>query len=176
MLFLDKLDKNRLINFDLEKGKVVEEYDVTGKCNEGIKQLTTEFKNGASQLFQGVSRQNMFTIDPRLNTKTRIATDRPYKTDYMFSTIGTSLAGGIAIGSDKGEIRLYKQVGQDAKTMLPGMGDPITAIEVSRDGQWVLATTKTYLLCVPTICSNGKTGFEHRMGKEKPNPIRLALK
>lgn len=26
------------------------------------------------------------------------------------------------------------------------------------------------------MCSNGKTGFEHRMGKEKPDPIRLVLK
>lgn len=59
---------------------------------------------------------------------------------------------------------------------MPGLGDPIISIEVSRDGQWVLATTKTYLLAVPTMCNSGKTGFEARMGKEKPTPIRLALK
>lgn len=41
---------------------------------------------------------------------------------------------------------------------------------------WVLATTQTYLLCVPTLCSNGKTGFDHRMGKEKPNPMKLQVK
>lgn len=45
MLFVDKFDKNRLINFDLEHGKVVDEYDVTGKCNQGIKMITNEFKN-----------------------------------------------------------------------------------------------------------------------------------
>lgn len=59
---------------------------------------------------------------------------------------------------------------------MPGLGDPIISIEVSRDGHWVLATTKTYLLAIPTMCSNGKTGFEARMRKEKPTPIRLALK
>ena len=118
----------------------------------------------------------MFTIDPRLNSKSRIAIDRPYKTDYQFNTIGTSLAGGLAIGSDNGEIRLYKEVGKDAKTLLPGLGDKIISIEVSRDGEWVLATTSTYLLVIPTKCANGKTGFEFRMGKEKPTPIRLALK
>lgn len=94
----------------------------------------------------------------------------------MFSTIGTSMAGALALGSFDGKIRLYKQVGQDAKTLLPGLGNPIKSVEVSRDGQWVLATTQTYLLCVPTMCSNGKTGFEHRMGKEKPNPLKLQLK
>lgn len=179
MLFMDKFDTNCLVNYDLETGKVVETFDLKGQCNEGIKMVTNEAKNAQStpsQLFHGVSRQNMFTIDPRLNTKSRVAIDRPYKTDYQFSTISTSLAGGIAIGSDRGEIRLYKQVGQDAKTLLPGLGDPITSIEVSRDGQWLLATTRTYLLLIPTMCSNGKTGFEHRMAKEKPNPIRLALK
>ena len=43
------------------------------------------------------------------------------------------------------------------------------------DGNWVLATTKTYLLAIPTLCSNGKTGFDHRMGKEKPMPIKLTI-
>lgn len=45
MLFIDKHDKNRLVNFDLEAGKVVEEFDTTGKCNDGIKMVTNEFKN-----------------------------------------------------------------------------------------------------------------------------------
>merc|ERR1711915_262112 len=26
------------------------------------------------------------------------------------------------------------------------------------------------------MCANGKTGFEHRMGKEKPNPKKLQIK
>ena len=26
------------------------------------------------------------------------------------------------------------------------------------------------------MCQNGKTGFEHRMGKEKPNPLKLQIK
>jgi hypothetical protein len=46
---------------------------------------------------------------------------------------------------------------------------------VSRDSNWILATTKTYILIIPTKCENGKTGFEHRMGKEKPNPKKLQV-
>lgn len=83
----------------------------------------------------------MFTIDPRINTEDRIAAERPYKTNPMFTTIGSSMAGSLALGSYDGKIRLYKQVGQDAKTLLPGLGDPIRSVEVSRDGLWVLATT-----------------------------------
>lgn len=79
------------------------------------------------------------------------------------------------IGSLDGAIRLYQQVGKDAKTLLPGLQDPITSLEVSRDSNWILATTRTYLLIIPTLCNNGKTGFDHRMGKEKPNPKKLQL-
>ena len=59
----------------------------------------------------------------------------------MFSTLATSMSGSLALGSFDGKIRLYKEVGQDAKTLLPGLGDPIKSVEVSRDGLWVLATT-----------------------------------
>jgi hypothetical protein len=83
------------------------------------------------------------------------------------------MSGNLAIGSLSGEIRLYKEVGQNAKTLLPGLGDPIRSVNMSIDGEWVLATTQTYLLVIPTMCSNGKTGFDHRMGKEKPAPKKL---
>ena len=87
--------------------------------------------------------------------------------------MATTFNGGLAIGSLNGEIRLYKDVGQNAKTLLPGLGDPIRGIDMSIDGKWIVATTQTYLLLIPTLCENGKTGFEHRMGKEKPNPKKL---
>ena len=180
LLFLDGKNKNRVINYDLEKGQIADEYHTKDALGDlGLDQVVNEAKNGqttAAQLFQGMNRRNMFTIDPRLNTADRIAIQRPYKSDPMLSCMATSMAGSLALGSFDGKIRLYKQVGQDAKTLLPGLGDAIAAIEVSRDGNWVLATTQTYLLLVPTTCSNGKTGFEHRMGKEKPNPKKLQIR
>ena len=145
LLFIDKNDANHLINFDLEKGVVSDEIRTTTKLgSEGISMMVNEFKNAQhtpSQLLQGMNGRNMFTIDPRVNSAHRIAVERPYKTDPMFSTMGTSMAGSLALGSFDGKIRMYKQVGQDAKTLLPGLGDPIISIEVSRDGLWVLATT-----------------------------------
>ena len=39
----------------------------------------------------------------------------------------------------------------------------------------MLATTRTYLLIIPTLCDNGKTGFDHAMGKEKPVPSKLQI-
>lgn len=115
----------------------------------------------------------MFSLDTRLKSDSRLAQQKEYKTKVNFNAMATTSTGGLAIGSIDGAIRLYNKVGDNAKTMLPGLQDPITSIEVSRDSQWILATTKTYLLIIPTMCGNGKTGFEHRMGKEKPNPKKL---
>lgn len=41
-----------------------------------------------------------------------------------------------------------------AKTSIPGLGKPITAIDVTYDGNWILATTDDYLMVV-------KASFEH---------------
>lgn len=84
--------------------------------------------------------------------------------------------GGFALGNANGEIRLYKQVGQNAKTLLPGLGEPIKAIDVSLDGEWLLATCQTYLLIVPTKLESGRTGFEIPMGKLKPTPKKLSIR
>jgi hypothetical protein len=44
---------------------------------------------------------------------------------------------------------------------------------MSVDGAWIVATTQTYLLVIPTTCESGKTGFQQSMGKEKPVPKKL---
>lgn len=101
---------------------------------------------------------------------------KSYKTNPQLNTVSTNLDGGLVIGSLNGEIRMYKEVGQNAKTLLPGLGDPIRAIDVSLDGHWLLATCQTYLVIISTTCDSGKTGFIQRMGKEKPMPRKLQLK
>jgi hypothetical protein len=35
-----------------------------------------------------------------------------------------------------------------AKTSIPGLGKPITAVDVTFDGRWILATTDDYLMVV----------------------------
>mmetsp|Transcript_6690 Transcript_6690/g.10747 ORF Transcript_6690/g.10747 Transcript_6690/m.10747 type:complete len:303 (-) Transcript_6690:48-956(-) len=179
LIFNDEKDPSQLFNFDLGAGKIVEQFQADpSKKNGGVNHFTNTLKNGQTEeeaTFVAVSDNSIFLLDPRLNKKNKAAEGKTYKTMPYFSKVSTTLDGGLAIGSHSGDIRLYKQVGQNAKTLLPGLGAPIRGIEMSRDGNWVLATTQTYLLVVPTQCSNGKTGFEKSMGKEKPDPIRLEL-
>ena len=70
---------------------------------------------------------------------------------------------------------MYTKMGQNAKTMLPGFGENISNLDVSKDGSWILATTDKYILLVPTKTKDGKNGFEKRMGKEKQIPRKLKL-
>lgn len=44
--------------------------------------------------------------------------------------------GQIAVGSAKGEIRLFDRLGLSrAKTTLPGVGDPIIGMDTTEDGK-----------------------------------------
>ena len=42
-----------------------------------------------------------------------------------------------------------------ANTAIPGLGAPITAVDVTFDGKWVLATTNKYLMVVKTVFKVG---------------------
>jgi VID27 C-terminal WD40-like domain len=82
-----------------------------------------------------------------------------YKGNVMFNSMGTNVGGGFVIGSANGDIRMYKQMGQIAKTLLPGLGEPIKAIDVSQDNKWILATCQTYILVIPAENDVGDSGF-----------------
>ena len=65
----------------------------------------------------------------------------------------------MVVGSDDGKVRLYSSTTLTmAKTAIPGLGAPITAVDVTYDGKWVLATTDKYLMIV-------KTTFKDKSGK-----------
>eukprot|EP01016_Furgasonia_blochmanni_P037739 TRINITY_DN4475_c0_g1_i19.p1 TRINITY_DN4475_c0_g1~~TRINITY_DN4475_c0_g1_i19.p1 ORF type:complete len:213 (-),score=46.86 TRINITY_DN4475_c0_g1_i19:578-1216(-) len=93
-----------------------------------------------------------------------------------FSTISVNNEGQLATGSQNGDIRLYKEVGQNAKNLYQGLGDPILSLDCTKDGKWLLATCHKYLILLPTFTTDNKNGFKQPLGKDKPIPIRLFLK
>lgn len=133
------------------------------------------------QTFLGLSDKAMYRVDPRLAGSKLVDTDmKQYASKTGFTTASTTEKGYIAIGSEKGEIRLYDRLGVIAKTSLPGLGDTIIGLDVSADGRWVLATTKNYILLIDSVQKDGKfsgkLGFERAFPKDsKPQPRRLAL-
>jgi len=89
--------------------------------------------------------------------------------------LATTGSGKIATGDMNGEIRMFANCEKRAKTLLPGLGDPVVSIDVTEDSRWILATTAGYLLLIPTALEDGRTGFDVSMGQKKPVPIKLQL-
>ncbi|XP_054787294.1 protein CYPRO4 [Prosopis cineraria] len=97
-----------------------------------------------------------------------------------FQCFATTGDGSIVVGSLDGKIRLYSKTSmRQAKTAFPGLGAPITHVDVTYDGKWVLGTTDTYLVLICTLFTDKdgktKTGFTGRMGNKIPAPRLLKL-
>lgn len=97
-----------------------------------------------------------------------------------FQCFATAGDGSIVVGSLDGKIRLYSRTSmRQAKTAFPGLGSPITSVDVTYDGKWILGTTDTYLILICTLFTDKdgrtKTGFSGRMGNKIPAPRLLKL-
>ncbi len=69
----------------------------------------------------------------------------------------------MVVGSQDGQIRLYSErTLTRANTAIPGLGAPISAVDVTFDGKWVLATTATYLMVVLTVYKARTWATNHR--------------
>ncbi|KAI8463637.1 MAG: VID27 cytoplasmic protein-domain-containing protein [Monoraphidium minutum] len=90
--------------------------------------------------------------------------------------------GFVVVGSKDGKLRLYNnKTLTQAKTQIPGLGKAITAVDVTYDGAYVLATTDDYIMVVKTTVADpvsGKelNGFQDRIGAKLSMPRLLRLK
>jgi len=97
-----------------------------------------------------------------------------------FQCFATAGDGSIVVGSKDGKVRLYGLTSmKQAKTAFPGLGSPITHVDVTYDGKWILATTDTYMILISTLFKDKdgkvKTGFSGRMGGKIAAPRLLKL-
>ncbi|WBW72543.1 WD repeat protein, Vid27 family, conserved protein [Schizosaccharomyces osmophilus] len=182
IVFQTKDSPHHLYNLDVEYGKVVDEW----KIHDDVPLVAVAPDNKFAQMtaektLVGLSNNSIFRIDPRVEGNKLVAEEfKQYATRNHFHTAATTEKGYIAVASDKGDIRLFDRLGINAKTALPALGEPIIGIDVTADGNWVLATCKTYLLLIDARIKDGryagKLGFERSFGKDsKPKPKRLQL-
>ncbi|KAF2876714.1 VID27 cytoplasmic protein-domain-containing protein [Massariosphaeria phaeospora] len=182
-MILQNLDNpNALYRMDLETGKVVDEWKVHDDIPVKVFAPEKKFAQmSGEQTFLGLSSNALFRVDPRLSGNKLVDDQlKQYATKNAFSAAATTEKGHIAVASEKGDIRLFDRLGINAKTLIPALGDPIIGMDVSADGRWVLATTRTYLLLIDALQqggkNDGKLGFEKAFAKDdKPQPRRLAL-
>ncbi|KAJ1668600.1 Vacuolar import and degradation protein 27 [Coemansia sp. RSA 1646] len=183
LILMDSQRPHELYKMDLEYGKVVEEW----KVHEDVPTVAVAPSSKYSQMtgektLVGLSHNMLYRIDPRIGGDNLIVQteNQMYSTKSHFTVAATTESGAIAVGSSKGEIRLFDRLGMRAKTTLPALGEPIIGIDVTSDGRYVVATCKTYLLLIDTKIpddSAGKTGFQRPFPvAQKPVPKRLQLK
>ncbi|KAF2152671.1 VID27-domain-containing protein [Myriangium duriaei CBS 260.36] len=182
MVLQNANDPNSLYRMDLEYGKVVDEWKVHDDIpitsfapQNKFAQMTDE------QTFLGLSNNALYRVDPRLSGNKLVDSElKQYATKNGFTAAATTEKGYIAVASSKGDVRMFDRLGINAKTHIPALGDPIIGLDVSADGRWVLATTRTYLLLIDALQQSGKNegklGFEKSFAKDdKPQPRRLGL-
>lgn len=104
--------------------QVVQEYNAGDTVKEirTIGQKNKYAERTAEQVILGASNNTVFSLDPRQQGSSKLAEHKAYKTVPKFSSIASTAAGDVAVGSDDGQIRLYNSISKVAKTCLPGLG------------------------------------------------------
>lgn len=180
MLLLDPEDESRIMRMDLERGEVVDTWQGGLTSNTPVKTVhqSSKYANMTDeQQFVGVNRNQLLRMDPR--TSEFIVQSKKYApgTRARLECVSTTGQGYLAVASENGDIRLFDQIGKNAKTHLPGLGDSIIGIDVTEDGHFILATTAKYLLLIDTrVKGQEKGGFLKSMGKNKPTPRKLTIR
>ena len=183
MVLMDSTERHSLFSLDIERGKVVEEW----KVHEDIQVDNIAPDNKFAQMtpeqtLVGTSHNALFRIDPRVSGMKMVDSQyKQYVAKNKFSGVTTTASGKLAVASEKGDIRLFDSIGKNAKTALPPLGDPILGVDVTANGRWIVATTKTYLLLLDTLIGEGRytgsLGFDRSFpANAKPIPRRLQLR
>ncbi|PWN86561.1 VID27-domain-containing protein [Acaromyces ingoldii] len=183
MVMMDPSNQHALYKMDLEYGKIVDEWKVHDDVE--VANVVPDSKYAQmtpQQTLIGHSHNSVYRIDPRLAGQKLVdAQFKQYTAKNDFSAATTDDRGRLAVASNKGDIRLFDQIGKNAKTALPALGDPIIGVDVTADGRYVVATCKTYLLLIDTLIGDGRykgsLGFDRAFPADsKPIPRRLQLK
>lgn len=183
MIMMNPTEPNALYAMDIERGKIVEEWKVHEDVPVNHIAPDNKFaQTTVEQTLVGASGNALFRIDPRVSGNKMVDSQfKQYASKNKFSGVTTTADGKLAVASEKGDIRLFDSIGKNAKTALPPLGDPILGIDVTANGRYIVATTKTYLLLVDTLIGEGKyagqLGFDRSFpATSKPMPKRLQLK
>ncbi|KAF6261436.1 VID27 cytoplasmic protein-domain-containing protein [Scenedesmus sp. NREL 46B-D3] len=188
-------DNTRLFHADVEYQKIVSEWTFQ-KDTVDIPQvralLCTSGTGGQHQHLLGLDSNRLCKWDLRdprgvvqeagdASPIVQWTGGKDFARGTNFSCMATSGAGHVVVGSRDGKIRLYSsKTLTQAKTSIPGLGKPITAVDVTYDGAWVLATTDDYLMVVKASFSDedgkGRSAFTDKGAGKLALPRLLRLK
>eukprot|EP00250_Pteridium_aquilinum_P031225 c43262_g1_i1 orf=189-2063(+) len=191
---LDKLHSSGVHQLDIPTGKVVAEWKFE-KDGTAISMRDVTHDSKGAQLdasgstFLGLDDNRLCRWDMRdrhgivqdlVSPVLNWAEGHQFSKGTNFQCFASTGDGCIVVGSKDGKVRLYGTSSMRmAKTAFPGLGSPITHVDVTFDGKWVLATTDTYLILISTVFKDKdgkvKTGFSGRAGNKFAPPRLLKL-
>lgn len=186
-----------LHHLDIETGKIVTEWKFEKDGTDiTMKDITNDSKGAqmdpSGSTFLGLDDNRLCRWDMRdrngmvqnlsdsSNPVLHWTQGHQFSRGTNFQCFATAGDGSIVVGSFDGKIRLYSNSSmRQAKTAFPGLGSPITHVDVTFDGKWILGTTDTYLILISTLFvdkdGKTKTGFSGRMGNRISAPRLLKL-
>eukprot|EP00262_Sarcandra_glabra_P002136 TRINITY_DN12394_c0_g1_i1.p1 TRINITY_DN12394_c0_g1~~TRINITY_DN12394_c0_g1_i1.p1 ORF type:complete len:659 (-),score=90.72 TRINITY_DN12394_c0_g1_i1:264-2240(-) len=192
-----KLHSTGLHQLDIETGKIVTQWKFEKDGTDiTMRDITNDSKGSqldpSESTFLGLDDNRLCRWDMRdrkgmvqnlATTNTPVLNwtqGHQFSRGTNFQCFATTGDGSIVVGSIDGKIRLYsKSSMRQAKTAFPGLGSPITHVDVTFDGKWILGTTDTYLILICTVFKDkdgkAKTGFSGRMGNRISAPRLLKL-
>ena len=152
MIMLDSTDPNTVYEMDIERAKIIQEYQAMPDADFAIRSVghTSKYaERTGEQLILGVNKNSVFSMDSRQNGN-KLAQKHTYTSAMGMNSVVANGSGDVATGSDKGEIRLYNDINKIAKTRLPGLGDAITGLDTTEDGKWSQLTHRDTQPQIPT--------------------------
>lgn len=118
MVMMDKNNPNALYKMDLEYGKIVDEWKVHDDVQ--VQNVVPDSKFAqmtAQQTLVGLNHNGVYRIDPRLAGNKLVDSQfKQYATKNDFSAASTDDKGRLVVASNKGDLRLFDQIGKNAKT------------------------------------------------------------
>ena len=180
ILFKDGTNKDTLWQFDLNKESVIQEW----KCGDNGAELldfthATKFGQLDPQCdIVGINKNKIFAMDGRVNRKNKIVEDKVYGSNSSknFSCISTPGFKAVATGSTDGNIRLYDDITKNAKTLIPCFGDPIRSLDITKSGDYILATCDKYIMLINTRGEKNENAFTYclKRARRKPKTLKLS--
>ena len=177
MLLLDQNNPYVLYQYDLPKGKIVNEWKTDKTSISDICPLKRNGQTTDEKVIYGVNPKSVFTLDERVNNKNNIADIKTYQTKTHANKIISTGEGQFVTGGEKGDLRFYDRIGIKAKNLISLYGDPIRHIEISSDDQYLLLTCDKYLLLINVTNKNGEdNAFKHTIKlDDRRGPVTLHL-
>jgi hypothetical protein len=176
LVWTDQGDSDAIKLSDLGKGAVVRTF-IPEKGTKVVDFSVVGGKIGVeagSDLVYGLGAQDIHLMDPR--DPNGIVQTKSYQSKVGFEKILAVSNKELAVASQDGSIRLFKDLSGNAKNVIPPyLQDKVRSMDASKDGLFLLVNCGRYLLLFLTS-DDGVSGYQSSFKKDrKPAPRILRV-